>query len=506
MTRRRQGLVFLFAAILYVATSYAGIRSPDEEVVFETCDALLHRHTFAVDGQSTWEGFGLAPGRDGRSYSIFGPLQPIACVPFLAAADLVDHTRWFAHVPPPRSHYIDGGSRAALMNAPIAPEAAEMHARRTLVGWSFNALVAAATVLAFLRLCLRLSKHQISALVVTGAYGVGSLIWPYSGTFFSEPLAILLLILSFDALMADRRVWAGAALGLATCAHVTALLFLPFWLVIACGAGGARVRAIAGASFLAGALAAMAPLGVFNAARFGSIWETGRNVLPDGFGYGVLQAPWRGLWGLSLSPGKGLLLFCPVVLLGFGGWRSLAGRSAAMRLTAVASAAALVGRWLFLAARSDWHGGFSLGPRYLLMAVPFLLWPAVAWLDDLVDARRWRAFTGVLIFLGACALQQLYFVLGEIFSYLHWVKLRGAAAGDNVFDDDQIYLAARHSPLVGLLDRFRGPFLLKAWSAANGTLWLACAVVLSIACWFAGRRALAEAKSQAPDVTKKRRR
>ncbi len=326
MTRRRQGLVFVLAAILYAATSYAGVRSPDEEVVFETCDALLHRHTFAVEGQSTWEGFGLAPGRDGRSYSIFGPLQPIACVPFLAAADLADHTRWFARVPPPRSHYIDGGSRAVLMNAPIASAAAEMHARRTLVAWSFNALVAAATVLAFLRLCLRLAKHEISALVVTGAYAAGSLIWPYGGTFFSEPFAILLLILSFDALLAGRRVWAGAALGLATCAHVTAILFLPFWLVIACGAGGSRARAIAGASFLAGALAALAPLGAFDAARFGSIWETGRHVSPDGFGYGAFQAPWRGLWGLSLSPGKGLLLFCPVVLLGLAGWRSLARR------------------------------------------------------------------------------------------------------------------------------------------------------------------------------------
>jgi hypothetical protein len=279
--------------------------------------------------------------------------------------------------------------------------------------------------------------------------------------------------------------------------------------VIACGDGGSRARAIAGASLLAGALAALLPLGVFDAARFGSIWETGRNVSPDGFGYGVFQAPWRGLWGLSLSPGKGLLLFCPVVMLGLAGWRSLAARSAAMRLTAMALAAALISRWLFVAARSDWHGGFCLGPRYLLMAVPFLLWPAVAWLDDVVDARRWRAFAGVLVFLWACTLQQLTFVLGEIFSYLHGVKLQGAVAGHNVFVDDEIFLAARHSPLVGLLDGFRGPFLLKASSADNSTLWLACAVVLSIAWWFAGRAALAEAspasRGSGPRRTRRRR-
>jgi hypothetical protein len=495
MTRRRHGLVFLLAALLYAVTSYAGIRSPDSEVVFETCDALLHRHTFSVAGESTWQGFGLAPGRDGGSYSIFGPLQAVACVPFLAVADRLDQTRWFAGVTLPRSHYIDGGSRAVLTNAPISPAAAEMHARRTLVAWFFNALVAAATVLAFLRLCLRFAQHEVSALVVTGAYAAGSLIWPYSGTFFSEPLALLLALLSFDALVAGRRVWAGAALGLATSAHVTAILFLPFWLVIACGAGTRRARAVAGASLLGGALVALAPLAVFDAVRFGSVWQTGRGFASADFRYGVFQAPWRGLWGLALSPAKGLLLFCPVVILGAAGWKPLAARAPAMRLLAWALAAAIGGRWLFIASRSDWHAGFCLGPRYLLMAVPFLLLPAVAWLDALVDARRWRAFAAALACVWACTLQQLYFVIGEVFSYLHGVKLLGAAAGHDVFVNDEIYLAARHSPLTGLLDGFRGPFLLRSWSADNTTLWLEGAVLLSIACWLAGRAALAAAKS-----------
>ena len=37
--------------------------------------------------------------------------------------------------------------------------------------------------------------------------------------------------------------------------------------------------------------------------------------------------------------------------------------------------AAAIFRYAFIAARSDWHGGFSVGPRYLMMVIPFLLLP-----------------------------------------------------------------------------------------------------------------------------------
>jgi hypothetical protein len=507
LTARQQMLLFLLSGIVYLAGSYAGVRSPDSEVVFETCDALLHRHSFNVVGQSTWPDFGLAPGRDGGSYAIFGPLQPLACVPFLAAADALDRTRWFQGVALPRSHYIDGGSRAVLTAAPIEPAAAKMHARRTLVAWSFNALVGAAAVLAFARLCSRLARHRTSALLTTAGFALGSLLWPYSGTFFSEPLAILFLILSCDALLScvgafgddagpgrgrvARAVWSGAALGLATAAHVTAILFLPFWLAIAFGVGARRARVTAGSGVLAGALVPLALLAIYDYGRFGSIWETGRSFEPERFGYGVLQAPWRGLWGLSLSPGKGLVLFCPVILLGLPGWRRLAARSQATRVVALALAAALLARWVFMAARSDWHGGFCLGPRYLLMAVPFALLPAVAWLDALVEAGRRRALAAACAFVWACALQQLYFVLGEIFSYLHVEKLRGALAGHNVFDEDEIFLSAGLSPLSGLLDGARGPFLFKRLTIGNWTLWLLGAVLLSIGWYLAARSALA---------------
>ena len=179
MTKRTLHLDILADRALYGVTSYAGIRSPDSEVVFETCDSLRHRHSFLRAGESSRKD---SPAPAERVYSIFGPLQALACVPVLAAAEIVDRTHWFWAITPPRSHYVDGGIRPVLFNAPMAPADAspsrEIHARRTLVAWLFNAVVAAAAVVAFLRLALRFSKHRVSALVLTSAYAGGSLSAP----------------------------------------------------------------------------------------------------------------------------------------------------------------------------------------------------------------------------------------------------------------------------------------------------------------------------------------
>ena len=157
---------------------------------------------------------------------------------------------------------------------------------------------------------------------------------------------------------------AGAMLGPAAATHLSTLLFLPFWLVIASRAQTRRACAAAGGCFLVGAFAVLALLAFYNYARFGSILETGRTFRTAEFGYGAFQVPWRGAWGLVGSPGKGLLLFCPVVLLGLAGWRRFAARSRSARFLAFMLGAALLGRYLFIAARSDWHGGFCLGPRH----------------------------------------------------------------------------------------------------------------------------------------------
>ncbi|MEO5767873.1 MAG: hypothetical protein ABIS92_05945 [Polyangia bacterium] len=482
--------VFLGALVLYLLTSYAGIRSPDAEVAFEVCDGLRQRGDFAVNGMgdSSWVGFGLAPGVDGRRYSIFGPLQPIACVPFLTIADGLG-----AVFSPPRSHYIDGGIPALLRGTP--PSDVHAHARRSVVSWIFNSLVGAACVLVFFRALLRLASFRGTAVLLAAIYGAATLAWPYSGTFLSEPLATLLVLVSFILVLrviqapddspplghGATAVGAGAALGLAVTTHLTAILFLPFWLLIICGLKLNRATARRLMPFVAGVLPWLVLLAIYNRLRFGSYLETGRGLGADEFRYGGFQAPWRGLYGLTISPGKGLLLFCPATLLGLLGWRSFHRRH---RVLSIGLACGLVVRLLFVATRSDWHGGFCLGPRYLVMAVPFLVLPAVTWLDELCRAGRWRVLTAVIVFAALCSMEQLMFVLGEIFSYLHLAKFGAVVRQVDPFAADAIYLRWEYSPLVNLLAGTRGPYVLKSLPLSNEALWLCGAAVLAMG-WMA---------------------
>lgn len=86
-----------------------------------------------------------------------------------------------------------------------------------------------------------------------------------------------------------------------------------------------------------------------------------------------------GLAGLLISPGKGLLAFCPffVFLAGLLRWR--AARPEDRRLAACLAAG--ITAQLCLYALTDWRGGYSYGPRFLTDMVPalmFLLIPVVA--------------------------------------------------------------------------------------------------------------------------------
>ena len=133
------------------------------------------------------------------------------------------------------------------------------------------------------------------------------------------------------------------------------------------------------------------------------------------------------------------------------------------------------------AARSDWSGGFCLGPRHMLMLVPFLLIPWSFFLRDLLAKNRTAYLWLFGLFVFACVSEQLYFCLGEILSFLHSIKWMGWGTGANVFANDALYLSWGFSPFVGLLDGKRGPFLLQHVPLGSHALWRACMLTAGIA-------------------------
>jgi hypothetical protein len=495
---RRCALAFFVASFdIYSLMSYGGVRSPDSEVVFRTGESLATRGTFAVAEElELWSAFGLPRGNNGNRYSIFGPGESVAIVPLIWLAQVLNETQWYEGVRDfiQPSHYVGNGLHLYMEGR--SPSELEPHALRFVVS-IFNVLASSLAVVCFLLLLNELVRCYATACLVTVLFAFGTPLFPYSGTLFSEPLATLLCLVSLYCLVSSsahsrshatgpiRLAIAGLSLGAAILTHITAILFVPFFLFYAmykAFRGNRRLShlCMAGLCFGAGVAAALAVLGYYNYARFGHVLETGRTVDPR-LEYGWFVAPWNGLYGLLFSPGKGLFLYAPAMLPALFLWPRFYRRQ---RILAVTLLSAALFRLVFIATRSDWSGGFCLGPRHMLMLMPFLLIPWGYFLRDLITKNRTACLWLFGMFVFACVSEQLYFCLGEVFSFLHIIKWKGWATGANVFENNGLYLTWSYSPLKGLLDGKRGPFLLQHLQLSNHALWRVCMAVAGGALFF----------------------
>ncbi len=167
-------------------------------------------------------------------------------------------------------------------------------------------------------------------------------------------------------------------------------------------------------------------------------------------------------------------------------------------------AAAALSRLLIIGTFAFWHGGFCLGPRYLVMLIPFLLLPSAFWVEERLERGELRRFLAFACFTIACAVQQLYFVLGELFSFYHMIKWRFSEAGLDVFANDQLYLDWKLTPLFRLHEAPRAPFLLRGIELSNLALWQIGAALLAAALaalfWLLWRKRMLQRESATRDA------
>jgi hypothetical protein len=383
--RRTACLVELLLLLVYLLLSPMRIGSGDGETIYQVTRSFVEGRGFAIPPPSpdavVLDPFGepIPPeelrgggpygawGSDGRYYAQYGIGQSLLAVPFyLMGRGLYHLTGW--------------GTEGFVTRAAVM---------------LLNPVALAVAGGALYRLARRLGYGRSAAVGTALVVGLATPLLVYGETFFSEPLVALALLVAVWAALAGSEgavsAWinCGAALGVAVLVKPAAVVAAPVFLVFAALHKEGRWRAV---TLLALPLAlALAGVGCYNVARFGSPFDTGYRTAA----WNV--PPWVGLAGLLWSLGKGLLWYCPPVVLGLAGFVPLVRR----RPRATILLGSVAGLYLLVhSAYNHWHGSGAWGPRLILPIVPLLLLPAAEWFQRSPRQALGRLALALLVVLG----------------------------------------------------------------------------------------------------------
>ncbi|WP_129673086.1 hypothetical protein [Candidatus Chloroploca sp. Khr17] len=429
----------------YLLTMSGHTYSPDEETMLAVTRSLLEQGDVVVRNDADAPFSALRPGREGQSFSPYGVLPSLLALPLYALGS------WFGGSDPATSSYT---ARFAVMmlNGPITAATA------ALIAWW----------------ALKLGARHRWAVLMALLYGLATFAWPYARTFFSEPVAALLLLL------AAERAWSagqflrlagstpphlsytrsssplteplasgslmlccsGLAAGLLPTTRIAAGVALPIlglYLLWMSGEAWRQRRYreawLVPIAWGIGLLPGLAILVWYNLARFGTPFASGYASEAN-----LFTAPLtEGLYGLLLSPGKSLFLFAPPVLLALPGavvlWRGGQREAVLLGLGLFLSHLLLYARW------GEWQGGGVWGPRFLLPAIPpLILLAAGLWQDnpDQGQAPWGRSRLGLVILVGTIGF--VGNLGGVLFNFSTYVVLDTPA--------DKVYTLSG-SPLLG---------------------------------------------------------
>jgi hypothetical protein len=313
-------------ALIYLAFLPPGIYSMDGNGMLAVAESLVAHHSWAVPAD-----LGL-PGRGGQFFGKWYPLQSVLAVPFVALAAQAAH---FLRIP---VHYL-----AAILSL-VLPAV-------------FTALTAG--LVGFIS--LRLGSSPTGARFAALAYAFGTIALAYARTFYAEPLlAFLTAAAVYGALVGTPQqiVYAALFALLAVLAKPTGILvglIISVYLL-------AKTRSLKRSSLPAlGSFVGLLVYCAYNALRFGhpltfgQPWSFRVEAIPEGFA------------GLLFSPGRGLVWYCPIVILSAVAF--LRARKAVIFLDAILPVAIFAGFLFLHSFWAFWSGGWSWGPRFLLPTI-----------------------------------------------------------------------------------------------------------------------------------------
>jgi hypothetical protein len=353
--------LFILAAVTF--GYFTGGAGWNQDAHFDLTRAIVERHTLYIDGYDVNTG-DVSKGTGGHTYINKPPGASIlAAVPY--AVLFVIERR--LHAP------IDSMTR---MNCWIT------------TALSVGLCGALTGPILYLHGRRRMGATSLTALCVSSVILFGTIIFPYSTMLFAHVPAALFLLRAVT-LLENRPVAAGIAAGLAvSCFYVCAIsaailafaVFSPqrhrghkgIPLCPLCLCGEKLFR------FMLGALPFGILMAIYQWLCFGSPFRTAVEAstpfTQKGLLFGVIRMPsMAALYGITLSPYRGLFFISPILLLAFVGFVAMKRNRQFWALIAI-----MITFILAIASFNGWNGGFAFGPRYLVPIIPLTGIPMMA--------------------------------------------------------------------------------------------------------------------------------
>ncbi len=393
LLKSRELLVFyLFYLILALVIQPGRLYTIDGTIRYDLTKSIVDHHSITLDHLDEPAVF---KGKEDHLYTFYGFGQSVFLIPFYSTGKLASSVSSVLGIPSQR--------RKDIIEA---------------TGSLLNAFTIPLICLFLILLAQELGFNKKTAFILATAYFLCTPMIVHSRDSFDFVQASLLIVSSVYLLLRYRRslsvihlIASAFLLGMAFCTRYTAVLYLPGFVFLLWKLGKKSKFLNKSLVWISALIPCIVVLLFYNYARTGSMFKTGYP------GFELTSFPgWRKCLessvGLLFSPGSGLLVLAPFLILSVLAFkRFYSKRSKSISLFTlyilIIDILFVVFAWSWA-----WMGGWSWGPRLILISLPFLVLPVGQIIEG--QSKNLRRLLVVLLIVS------FFIQIPAVFTYYGW--------------------------------------------------------------------------------------
>jgi hypothetical protein len=409
-------LFFCIGLVLSILFSSGQIENPDTALRLTQTRILTENFKFGLPADVGEDSHGnIAINDAGQRYMVYNPGQSLVFLPLYYVAQ-------FISINDAESYYT-----AAFMVSFI------------------NYIILSLCAFLLFRIALSLKVPKKKALLVALVFCLTSYSFSFAQSTYEHHFEMLFILLAYFLVTSEninqKYIYAGLAIGIGVIFRSTTILAIPGILLLITN-NKQRLY------FLLNIIPGVCIILFYNYYRFGNPLETGY-----GFAWQLANSEIEDFWSLSripgsifgflFSPGKGLLIFSPTILISLLGIRKFWVKYRKLAQSIIV----LCILYLFLFSMNfAWHGSiWSFGPRYILPLVPFLYLPLIE-----VNVKKWMYSIFLIAGLSQVLLISVNYKRDVLEQYL---KLGEIDQNDYIYDINNLPYIAQGRQLIKILPK-----------------------------------------------------